>query len=56
MTEAYIRDLRPKDKDKILEAKIYRAWIHRDPPSTIHKGYRAILLDKQVCNKYNITN
>ncbi|PWA91073.1 hypothetical protein CTI12_AA092750 [Artemisia annua] len=47
MTEAYIKDLKPRDKDKILEAKIYRAWKHRDPPSTTDKGYRAILLDKQ---------
>ncbi|PWA79901.1 nucleic acid-binding, OB-fold protein [Artemisia annua] len=47
MTEAYIRDLRPRDRNKILHAKVYRAWIHRDLPDTTNKGFRAILLDKQ---------
>ncbi|PWA41985.1 hypothetical protein CTI12_AA548950 [Artemisia annua] len=47
-TEAHIKDLKPRDRNKILEGKIYRAWIHRDPPDTTDKGYRAILLDKQV--------
>ncbi|PWA85132.1 DNA helicase Pif1-like protein [Artemisia annua] len=42
MTEAYIKDLKPKDKDKILEAKIYRAWKHRDPPNTTDKGFHYI--------------
>ncbi|PWA82240.1 replication protein A 70 kDa DNA-binding subunit [Artemisia annua] len=51
-TEAHIKDLKPRDRNKILEGKIYRAWIHRDPPDTTDKGYRAILLDKQVsCSK-----
>ncbi|PWA79907.1 replication protein A 70 kDa DNA-binding subunit [Artemisia annua] len=47
MSEAYIKDLKPRDRNKILEAKIYRAWIHRDLPDTTDKGFRAILLDKQ---------
>ena len=57
MTEANIRDLTPTTRNKILEAKVYRAWIHRDPPNTADKGLRAILLDRQVfyiCNKYTI--
>ncbi|PWA55781.1 DNA helicase Pif1-like protein [Artemisia annua] len=45
--EAYIRDLRPRDRDKVIEAKIYRSWMARDPPDVTEKGYRAILLDKQ---------
>ena len=53
MTEAYIKDLQPRDRNKILQAKIYRAWIHKDPPDTTEKGFRAILLDKQVINTYN---
>ncbi|PWA70294.1 helitron helicase-like domain-containing protein [Artemisia annua] len=44
--EANIRDLRPKDRNKIIEAIVYRAWIARDPPDTTEKGCRAILLDK----------
>ena len=46
--EAYIRDLRPRDRDKVIEAKVYRSWMARDPPDVTEKGYRAILLDKQV--------
>ncbi|PWA82502.1 helitron helicase-like domain-containing protein [Artemisia annua] len=45
--EAYIRDLRPRDRDKVIEAKVYRSWMARDPPDVTEKGYRAILLDKQ---------
>ena len=45
---ANIKDLQPRDMNKILEAKVYRAWIAREPPSTEEKGFRAILLDKQV--------
>ncbi|PWA13631.1 hypothetical protein CTI12_AA631960 [Artemisia annua] len=36
---ANIKDLRPKDRNKILEAKVYRAWIAREPPSTDEKDY-----------------
>ncbi|PWA35398.1 hypothetical protein CTI12_AA609870 [Artemisia annua] len=39
MTEADIRDLTPTSRNKILNAKIYRAWIHRDPPDTTDKDY-----------------
>ncbi|PWA73217.1 nucleic acid-binding, OB-fold protein [Artemisia annua] len=46
--EAYIRDLRPTDRDKVIEAKIYRSWMSRDPPDVTEKGYHAILLDKQL--------
>ncbi|PWA46059.1 nucleic acid-binding, OB-fold protein [Artemisia annua] len=45
--KANIRDLRPKDRNKIIEAVVYRAWIARDPPDTTEKGCKAILLDKQ---------
>ena len=48
MTEAYIRDLTPATRHKIIEAKVYRSWIARDPGAVTEKGYRAILLDKQV--------
>ncbi|PWA46451.1 replication protein A 70 kDa DNA-binding subunit [Artemisia annua] len=47
MTEANIRDLTPASRNRILNAKIYRAWIHRDSADTTDKGLRAILLDKQ---------
>lgn len=50
MNISYIKDLKPRDANKTLEAKVYRAWIHRDPPDTMEKGYRVILLDKQVRN------
>ena len=55
MTEAYIRDLTPATRHKIIEAKVYRSWIARDPGEVTEKGYRAILLDKQVFlqKKYN---
>ncbi|PWA35335.1 helitron helicase-like domain-containing protein [Artemisia annua] len=46
--EANIRDLRPREINKIIYAKVYRAWIARDPPDTTEKGFRVILLDKQV--------
>ncbi|PWA87133.1 nucleic acid-binding, OB-fold protein [Artemisia annua] len=47
MTANNIAALTINDKDKILEAKVYRAWTHWDPPNTTEKGFRAILLDKQ---------
>jgi hypothetical protein len=47
-----IKDLQPKDRNIILEAKVYRAWIARDPPDTTEKGFRAILLDRQVQYTY----
>lgn len=53
MTEAYIKDLKPRDTNKIIEAKVYRAWIHRDYPYVTDKGFRAILLDKQVFHTCN---
>ena len=43
-----IQDLKPGTTNAVIEAKVYRAWTARDPPSTIEKGYRAILLDRQV--------
>ncbi|PWA50520.1 DNA helicase [Artemisia annua] len=46
--EANIRDLKPKDGNRIIEAKIYRAWMARDPPDTTEKGCRAILQDREV--------
>ncbi|PWA64002.1 nucleic acid-binding, OB-fold protein [Artemisia annua] len=36
--EANIRDLKPKDRNRAIEAKIYRAWMARDPPDTTEKG------------------
>ncbi|PWA58989.1 nucleic acid-binding, OB-fold protein [Artemisia annua] len=42
-----IEGLKVGDTDKVLEIKVYRAWIHWDPPNTTEKGFRAILLDKQ---------
>ncbi|PWA62201.1 nucleic acid-binding, OB-fold protein [Artemisia annua] len=45
--EANIRDLRPRERNKIIYAKVYRAWIARDPPDTTEKGFRVILLEKQ---------
>ncbi|PWA52013.1 hypothetical protein CTI12_AA458480 [Artemisia annua] len=47
--KANIKDLRPRDRNRVLEAKVYRAWIARDPPDTNEKGCRAILLDREVC-------
>ena len=51
MTEASIKELTPASRNKIIEAKVYRSWIARDPPNTDEKGYRAILLDKQVSSQ-----
>ena len=48
MSVTNIQDLKPGTINAILEAKVYRAWIARDPPSIVEKGYRAILLDRQV--------
>ncbi|PWA48395.1 nucleic acid-binding, OB-fold protein [Artemisia annua] len=31
-------DLRPRDRNRVLEAKVYRAWIARDPPDTNEKS------------------
>ncbi|PWA80597.1 replication protein A 70 kDa DNA-binding subunit [Artemisia annua] len=45
--EANIKDLRPRDRNRVLEAKVYRAWIARDPPDTNEKGCRAILLNRE---------
>ncbi|PWA92201.1 nucleic acid-binding, OB-fold protein [Artemisia annua] len=47
MTADKIGSLRINDRDRVLEAKVYRAWTHWDPPNTTEKGFRAILLDKQ---------
>ena len=60
MTEANIRDLRPTTRNRILEAKVYRSWIGRNPPNITEKSYHAILLDKQVslqkyCKQINLT-
>ena len=43
-----IQDLKPGTTNAVIEAKVYRAWTARDPPSIVEKGYRAILLDRQV--------
>ena len=50
--EANIKNLQPRDRNRILEAKVYRAWIARDPPDTTEKGFREILLDRQVQYTY----
>ena len=56
MTPDTIEALRINDTNKVLEVKVYRAWIHWDPPNTAEKGFRAILLDKQVlCIWYTTT-
>ncbi|PWA40071.1 nucleic acid-binding, OB-fold protein [Artemisia annua] len=51
-------NIRPKDRNKIIEAIVYRTWIARDPPNTTEKGCRAILLDKQIytCKKIKLFN
>lgn len=47
-------DLRPKDKGKIIEAKVYRKWIGSNPPNATPTGFCCMLLDKSVyvTNKY----
>ncbi|PWA81791.1 hypothetical protein CTI12_AA184760 [Artemisia annua] len=47
MTEVNIKDLKPTSRNKILEAKVYRSWIGRNPPDITEKSYHAILLDRQ---------
>ncbi|PWA51603.1 replication protein A 70 kDa DNA-binding subunit [Artemisia annua] len=37
--EATIKELRPRNRNKIIEAKVYRSWIARDPPGTTEKDY-----------------
>ncbi|KAI3738088.1 hypothetical protein L2E82_28106 [Cichorium intybus] len=46
MSLSFIADLRPKDKQKVIEAKVYRTWISRYPPDPTPQGYYCILLDK----------
>ena len=48
MTEATIKELNPTSRNKILEVKVYRSWIGRNPPNVTEKSYHSILLDKQV--------
>lgn len=43
-----VEDLRPGMNGKVIEVKVYRSWTARDPPKTFEKGYRSILLDRQV--------
>ena len=50
-TVTNIKELHPRDRNKIIEAKVYRSWIARDPPDTTEKGCRAILLDREVSSK-----
>ncbi|PWA43697.1 nucleic acid-binding, OB-fold protein [Artemisia annua] len=47
MTEAFIKDLNPTSRNRILEAKIYRSWIGRNPPYITERSYHAILLARQ---------
>ncbi|PWA86557.1 nucleic acid-binding, OB-fold protein [Artemisia annua] len=47
MTEAIIKDLNPTSRNRILEAKVYRSWIGRNPPDITERSYHAILLDRQ---------
>ncbi|PWA37789.1 nucleic acid-binding, OB-fold protein [Artemisia annua] len=44
---ATIKELRPTSRNKIIEEKVYRSWIARNPPDVTEKGYHAILLDRQ---------
>ncbi|PWA37121.1 nucleic acid-binding, OB-fold protein [Artemisia annua] len=39
MTEATIKELRPTSRNKIIEAKVYRSWIARNPPDVTEKDY-----------------
>ncbi|PWA62131.1 nucleic acid-binding, OB-fold protein [Artemisia annua] len=43
-----IRELKPGDKGKVIELKVYRAWASRNPPDTTETGYHAILLDRHI--------
>ncbi|PWA43640.1 replication protein A 70 kDa DNA-binding subunit [Artemisia annua] len=48
MTESTIRELTPTSRNRILEAKVYRSWIGRNPPDITERSYHAILLDRQL--------
>lgn len=47
MAHIYINDLEPNDRNKIIELKVYRKWVNRNPQSPIPTGYCCMLLDTQ---------
>nr|GFA46380.1 nucleic acid-binding, OB-fold protein [Tanacetum cinerariifolium] len=47
MTKTCISDLKPGAKNKILEARVYRKWINRNPPRPAPTEYCCILLDRE---------
>ncbi|KAL4578339.1 hypothetical protein LXL04_014460 [Taraxacum kok-saghyz] len=46
MASTFLADLKPKDRNKIIEVKIYRTWIVRFPPNPAPKLFCCMLLDK----------
>ncbi|PWA70300.1 nucleic acid-binding, OB-fold protein [Artemisia annua] len=52
MTETSIKELQPTSRNKIIEAKVYRAWMARDPPE---KG-TAIQANTDANEKNHFTN
>ncbi|KAL4579076.1 hypothetical protein LXL04_015211 [Taraxacum kok-saghyz] len=46
MASTFLADLKPKDRNKVIEVKIYRTWIVRFPPNPTPKLFCCMLLDK----------
>lgn len=46
MTLVNIVDLTPDARNKVIELKVYRKWISRDPNEPTPRGHCCILMDK----------
>ncbi|GKA30666.1 DNA helicase, partial [Tanacetum coccineum] len=47
MTENCISDLKPGARNKVLEARVYRKWVNRNPPNPTPTDYCCILIDRE---------
>nr|GEU90924.1 hypothetical protein [Tanacetum cinerariifolium] len=47
MTQECNFDLKPRARNKVLEAKVYRKWINRKPPNPTRTDYCCILVDRE---------
>ncbi|PWA59768.1 DNA helicase [Artemisia annua] len=54
MTEATIKELRPKSRNKIIDAKVYRSWIARNPPDGDAIQANVEVTEKKQFNTYLI--
>ncbi|GJZ35269.1 DNA helicase [Tanacetum coccineum] len=47
MTENCISDLKPGARNKVLEARVYRKWVNRNPSNPTPTDYCCILIDRE---------